>query len=50
MLPGWQVSNHRTIAMHYLRTWFMLDLITVFPADVIMPLLDADAQAAAGMV
>ena len=30
------VEDHKTIAIHYLKSWFIFDLLSIFPFDVVM--------------
>ena len=33
-------TNRKEIAIHYLRTWFILDLFAILPFDLIFKVLD----------
>lgn len=30
------VEDNKTIAIHYLKSWFIFDLLSIFPFDIIM--------------
>ncbi len=53
-LGGGTVKDHRKIARRYIRSWFFLDIISVFPVDVLMVLgvlggsAEADGESGAG--
>lgn len=36
------IAEHVLIMRHYLRTWFMVDLVSVFPFDILGLLLESD--------
>lgn len=31
-----EITNHKKIAFHYLKGWFLIDILSIFPFDLIM--------------
>lgn len=46
-LGGGKVKDHRAIAIHYLRSWFVLDAIATFPIDIVVGAISSTSDASA---